>query len=215
MQQKKNHPQAGFTLLEVLIAIMLMATIMTTLFGVFTHVLNAAQHARKHMESDRVGRAILGIIAEDIRYMHPDTTSEHLKFSTMIPPNDNSLPEERTILGLATTSSLKFSEHPTSYSLQYVTYSIIKNGTGDFSLFRNEQPFPTIEGKLPLLRYKLVNSMRSCTFSYYDKARDEFRQDWDNDRMELPEAIRIEFFLGEAEPPYKYSLVIPLPKRTS
>lgn len=214
MQKQRFHSQAGFTLLEVLIAVMLMAIIMTTLFAVFTHVLDAAQHARTRMKSDRIGRTILTIIAEDIRYIQPQLVSDRLRFSISLSSDLNFLPEEKSVLSFPTTSTLKFTEHTPSCSLQYVTYSLVKNTSGAYSLFRTEQPFPSIHGTFTPLRYELTDTIRTCTFSYYDREDSEFRKEWNTKRQQLPEAIHIEFSLGPSEIPFEYSMTMPMPKST-
>ncbi|OBQ46602.1 PulJ/GspJ family protein [Halodesulfovibrio spirochaetisodalis] len=212
MNYTEQNSQSGFTLLEILIAMMLMATIITALFGLFTNVIDASEHARRRMDVDKIGRAVLNIVEEDLRYMRPDTSTDNLKFDTTIDADDTYAPDEEAIFGFATTSSLRLKEVDNEYTLQYVTYTLLKDDNDHYTLFRIEKPNPTISDDFAELKYEIVSNMLNCKFSYYDGEFNEFKDEWGVEKTTLPTAIKFEFTLGSKGTPHDYSLVIPLPK---
>ncbi|MCT4535748.1 prepilin-type N-terminal cleavage/methylation domain-containing protein [Halodesulfovibrio sp.] len=214
MQHIKHNAQAGFTLLEILIAMMLMATIITALFGLFTNVIDASQHARNRMDIDKIGRAVLSVVEEDFRYMSADAANSALKFDTTIDADETYAPEEEAVMGFPTTSSLKLKKVENEFSLQYVTYTLLKDDDDRYTLYRIEKPYPTISDDFTELKYEIVSDMLNCKFFYYDKEYNEFKEEWGVERTSPPAAIKFEFSLGEKDNPHEYSLVIPLPEDT-
>lgn len=201
--------QAGFTLFELLIAMTLMATIITTLFALFSNVIDASQHARKRMAYDQAGRTILSIVEDDFRYMLPDIKTNELKFNTNL---DSRAFDEQDLLAFASTSSLAFRTHEHVRSLQYVTYSLREQDNGLFTLLRTERPNPTVKGDFKELKYPLLEDVSECIFEYYNDEYNEFQKDWSVEKTLLPTAIRLTLTLGTKDEPYQYQLVIPLPQ---
>ena len=201
--------QAGFTLFELLIAMTLMATIITTLFALFSNVIDASQHARKRMAYDQAGRTILSIVEDDLRYMLPDMKTSELKFDATM---DSDTFDEQDLLGFASTSSLAFRTHDHVRTLQYITYSLKEQDNDLFTLIRTERPNPTVKGDFKELKYPLLENISECVFEYYNGEYNEFQKDWGVEKTLLPTAIRMTFTLGTKDQPYQYQLVIPLPQ---
>ena len=57
----------GFTLLEILIALMMTATIMGALFGVFASSLDVAQEVERSARDDQMMRMVMDRITRDVR----------------------------------------------------------------------------------------------------------------------------------------------------
>ena len=209
IQVPPSNGQAGFTLFELLIAMTLMATIITTLFALFGNVIDASQHARKRMAYDQAGRTILSIVEDDFRYMLPDMKTSGLKFDATM---DSDTFDEQDLLGFASTSSLAFHTHEHTRSLQYVTYSLKEQDNDLFTLLRTERPTPTVAGDFKELKYPLIEDVSECVFEYYNGEYNEFQKDWGVEKTQLPTAIRMTLTLGTKDEPYQYQLVIPLPQ---
>lgn len=208
-QMPPSDRQAGFTLFELLIAMTLMATIITTLFALFSNVIDASQHARKRMAYDQAGRTILSIVEDDLRYMLPDMKTSELKFDATM---DSDTFDEQDLLGFASTSSLAFRTHEHVRTLQYITYSLKEQDNDLFTLIRTERPNPTVKGDFKELKYPLLEDISECIFEYYNGEYNEFQKDWGVEKTLLPTAIRMTFTLGTKDEPYQYQLVIPLPQ---
>lgn len=201
--------QAGFTLFELLIAMTLMATIITTLFALFSNVIDASLHARKHMAYDQAGRTVLSILEDDFRYMLPDMKTSELQFDATL---ESETFDEQDLLGFATTSSLAFRTYDHTRTLQYVTYSLKEQDNKLFTLIRTERPNPTVKGDFKKLKYPLIENLTECLFEYYNSEYNEFQKDWGVEKTTLPAAIRVTLILGTNDEPYQYQLVIPLPQ---
>lgn len=204
-----HKKQDGFTLLELLIAMMLMAVIITALFALFSNVIDASQHARKRMKTDKSGRAILNILEDDLRYMLPDIKTTGLKFKAN---TSSSISDEQKLLSFATTSTLKFETKENDITLQYVTYSIQEQDNRTFKLIRIERPFPSVVGDFSELRYELAENVLECQFEYYNSEYNEFQSEWGVEKTSIPKAIRAHITLGTPDKTYPYVLIIPLPQ---
>lgn len=198
---------SGFTLIELLIALSLLAIITTTLFILFTSMLNTTSHARKHMTTNQTARAIFAILQDDMRYMLPTTATAFYKFSTT--PKQN-FPAEKSLVSFATTNSLTYSTHTPKRSQQYVHYTV-KKQQDKYNLIRYERPSPTVQGDFPPVRYVLADNLTTCSFEYYDNNYNIFQHDWN--QKKLPAAIRISLSLGTEAEPSQYQLIIPLPQK--
>lgn len=188
-----------------------MTIILTALFALFSNVIDASQQARGKMKRDQVGRAILNIIEEDLRYAIPDTKTDGLKF---VANNSSSIFEEQELLSFATTTSLRFQEHEGDITFQYVTYLLREQDNG-YTLIRKERPYPTVVGDFATLSYELAENVVDCTFEYYNDEYNEFQAEWNIEKSSPPSAIRVTLALGTAESPYNYVLTIPLLSKKS
>lgn len=202
--------QAGFTLFELLIAMTLMATIITTLFALFSNVIDASIHARKSMAYSQAGRTVLSILEDDFRYMLPDIKTNEIKFDATL---ESKTFDEQNLLGLATTSSLAFHSHDHTRTLQYVTYSLKKQDNDLVTLIRTERSNPTVKGDFKSLKYPLIEDVSQFLFEYYNEEYNEFQEDWGVEKSTLPTAIRVTLILGTQDTPRKFQLVIPLPQK--
>ncbi|MEZ6854280.1 type II secretion system protein GspJ [Halodesulfovibrio aestuarii] len=208
-QVHRSDRQAGFTLLELLIAMALMATIITTLFALFSNVLDASQHARKRMVYDQAGRTVLSIVEDDLRYMLPDMKTDGLQFDATLESEGFA---ERNLLGFATTSSLAFHANDHVRTLQYVTYILKEQDNDLYTLIRTEHSNPTVTGDFTDLKYPLLEDIIKCSFEYYDSEYNEFIKDWGVEKNTLPTAIRVNLVLGNKDEKYQYKLTVPLPQ---
>jgi type II secretion system protein J len=67
---------AGFTLLEILVAIAIISIVLATLLGVFTGIVSSSQNASKKAELYQTGRALLDLMCADIRGFFPLPNAE-------------------------------------------------------------------------------------------------------------------------------------------
>jgi type II secretory pathway component PulJ len=57
----------AFTLVEILVAITMIALIMATVFGTFTGVISSSRHAEKKAELYQIGRTVMDLLCADLR----------------------------------------------------------------------------------------------------------------------------------------------------
>ena len=63
----RSHPQAGFTLLELMLALAILALILVMIAGSFNAVVHSKIHGEARLDVDREGRAIVWQMANEIR----------------------------------------------------------------------------------------------------------------------------------------------------
>jgi len=191
----KKGKSRGFTLMEILIAIFILALVMASILGTFTGILSSSGNAEKKIELYQTGRALMDLLAADIRGMYPlnmegagpffrgeETTIQDRSFSVM---------------DFVTTHSLSVDPKQVSI-LAEVGYQIRKNPKGGlFSLWRRSQAppkFPFDEGGREVPVCRILKSFQ-LEFFYNDAKRRSLQNTF-------PQSIVVDFTLeleGERE----------------
>ena len=205
MQKNTTNVDAGFTLLEVLIAMTLVATIVTALFGLFSNVIDATVHARTQMASDQAGRIILNVIEDDLRYMIVNSKYDNMKFNS----STDTASDEELLLGFASTSTLSFKEKSDHIGLQQIEY-VLQSADEHNQLVRKERPYPSISNSFEWKEYVLADNVVSCSVEYYDPDYNAFQENWDSLKTTLPRALRFTMNLDYKGTIKTYSLVVPM-----
>lgn len=151
-----NRSHQGFTLLEILIAITMVAFIMATLLGTFTGVISSSRDAMKRAEIYQTGRALMDLISADIRGFFPLPLPEGgISFLGLSERDEKDAWTARA--DFVTTNSLPIGLEPNPF-LSEVGYRVKRN-VGDhlFSLWRRAQyppEYPYDEGgrEVPVCR---------------------------------------------------------------
>ncbi len=185
--------ERGFTLLELLIAISLLALIVGITMGAMRIGSRSVSAAEKKMEIQERFRAVLSIIDAQIQSQVPLTYEEE----------GNKLYYFR-----GEAKSLRFC---TNYSIWggqkgfvIVDYRVDRDNTGQEVLYAGER-VPGIEGRRET---RLMNSS-GISFEYYHKDPTEEEAKWRetlSSGMYIPERIRIHIMQGAK----KFSLVFPV-----
>lgn len=76
----RKMPSCGFTLLEILIAMTITATVMSVLFGVYASCLDVARDIESLSRTDQMMRMVVSRISNDIRSYAPMTASDLTAF---------------------------------------------------------------------------------------------------------------------------------------
>ncbi len=188
--------KGGFTLLEILIAIFILAIIMTIVLGPFTGILASSREAERKVDLYQLGRSLMDFLSADIRGFFPQPAGEDGFFFRA---------SEENLEGMTTMPRLDFI---TSHSLMIgpqrnrflseVTYFLRKNPKDEmYTLIRRSESPPTEpfdEGgkEVPLCR--IIE-----TFRVQSVSRDEAIGELTG---EIPRALIIDFTLnldGEKE----------------
>ncbi|WP_462324769.1 PulJ/GspJ family protein [Desulfoplanes sp.] len=76
MGRAQGGEQPGFTLLEILVALTITATVMSVLFGVYASCLDVAQEIESSSRTDQMMRMVVSRISNDIRSYAPMTVAD-------------------------------------------------------------------------------------------------------------------------------------------
>ena len=136
---KKTNKNKGFTLLEILIAISILGIIMATIFGTFTGVISSSGHTEKRVELYQTGRAVMDLIAKDIRGILNTSGEEGLFFLGVIESVEG---KSMSRMDFITTNSLSIGIDKNPF-ISEVGYRMKKGLKKDiYSLWRRAQSPP-------------------------------------------------------------------------
>ncbi len=192
---RRKRSEQGFTLVEVLVAISILAILLTSVYGIFTSVsltrerldADSAEYHRARVLFDRLGRELRGT------YFQPRDLD--LIFT------GRSAAENALELELTTTAVSPLSQ--TGSGIAKVHYLLVEDqeaGSGSLVLMRSERPVheQIDEGTAGMMR--LVPGIESLTMRFY--ANGQWQTVWDGRTSGLPELVEIALQLrtGDAEP---------------
>ena len=188
--------EKGFTLLEILIAIFILAIIMTIVLGPFTGIMASSREAERKIDLYQTARSLMDLIAADIRGIFPQPAGDEGYFFRATEEGFagmTTLPR----LDFITTHSLHIGPQRNRF-LSEVTYFLRKNPKDEmYTLIRRSEsppsePFDEGGKEVPLCR--IIERLRIQPISE-DEAITEVTG-------EIPRALIIEFTLnleGEKE----------------
>jgi len=151
----KHQTDQGFTLVEILLAIFILALIMATILGTFTGVISSARTAEKRAELYQTGRAVMDLVTTDIRCML--SRGEEDQESLLSKDSFEYSARESGLTSFVTTNTLTMGREQSPF-LSEVEYRLKRNPQGNlFSLWRRSEspPSPPVdEGgrEVPLCR---------------------------------------------------------------
>jgi type II secretion system protein J len=189
----KRKSRAGFTLIEIVLAVALVALVMVVVYGVLISTIQAAERVDELTHGSEIGPAILGQIREDVA-------------AAFLPGNDQDyfVGQERSgrdRLDFVSSTAVFASETPMSQPAVHTVNEIgyqVKEGSSPeegLVLYRRVDPFidaePLRGGRLTALAEKVT----SFKVAYWGGA--DWQPAWVSSKQEnkLPPAIRVELKL--------------------
>jgi prepilin-type N-terminal cleavage/methylation domain-containing protein len=186
----------GFTLLEILIAIFLLALVMAIVLGPFTGIIASSRDAERKVDLYQTARSLMDILSADIRGIYePPMEGEGFSFKASLESVDLSTPMPR--LDFVTTHSLAIGPQKNPF-LTEVGYRLRKDPKGElYTLWRRtESPplEPLDEGGREIPICRIIERFK-LEFMYGNESTTELTD-------QIPRAIIIDFTLnldGELE----------------
>ncbi len=189
------YATAGFTLVEILLAITILGIIMATVLGIFTGIISSSKTAEKRAELYQTGRAVMDLLVTDIRGLYGQATEEAQVF--FVGHGENAPGTGPPRLAFVTTNTLSIGTQKAPF-MSEVGYFLEENpDKGGYSLWRRGQTPPQEpydEGGRAVPVCRIVEK-----FELEFVHGDDIIKNLDN---ALPRAIRIGFTLnldGETE----------------
>jgi general secretion pathway protein J len=192
-----SSAERGFTLVEVLVAISLLAILLTSVYGIFSSVslarerldANSAEYHRARVLFDRLGRELRGAYFR--------ASDQNLVFTS------RSVDGGPVELELTTSAVSPLSQ--TGSGIARVHYLLVEDpedSTEGLVLMRSESPVheSTDEGAVGMMR--MVPGIKAMALRFY--ANGTWQTAWDGRTSGLPEMVEIELQLstGGEEPIY-------------
>jgi len=195
MISQSGRRSRGFTLIEILLAITILGIIMATVLGIFTGIISSSRTAERRAELYQTGRAVIDLLATDIRGLYALTTGDEQVF--FLGQNENAEGNNLPRLAFLTTNTLSIGTKRAPF-LSEVDYFLEENqDKGSYSLWRRAQTPPQApydEGGKAVPVCRIISK-----FELEFLQGDDIIEDLEN---AVPRAIRIGFTLnldGETE----------------
>jgi prepilin-type N-terminal cleavage/methylation domain-containing protein len=209
--------QAGFTLMELMLSLSLLALIMVILYGSFHAVAASKLHAELRVESDQEARTLMWMMSRELR---------GAVFTPLIPSHVLLVGQASRQGGMAMDSITFATLNPAhrraldGFSAeQVVAYSAVPNPNhrGWFMWTRSERSGLLQTASPPKLPPTiLATHVLSVHFRYFNGF--QWNESWDSTSspagQALPQAISIELLMGAGQRPTYLSTTISLPMAT-
>ena len=222
-----RHQSCGFTLLEILIALAIVALVFTSLFAVFDKVMDVAGHVEQRKNVVQTGRLVLMRLNADLGSLLQPEENEQ---KTADPLNataegswkafrGESLPESgldafanATVLSFATSSGLEFNSTWPGHSLYRVTYIIepVEQGEERYRLLRRQTQFPYLDAA-QMESLELCRNLSELEIQFHTGDETLPQLSWNTDayaeeEQPIPAAVAIRFTLQDESGSERFSL---------
>jgi type II secretion system protein J len=136
--------KAGFTLMEIMVALAIVAVLFTSLFAVFDQSMDVAEEVKTQTAVDQNGRLILHQLSNDLDSMYLPGKEQNATFQGQSPDLEF-MAENATVLEFTTSAGLDFNATFPSNALYRVSYTL--------------SPLPELEPR----RFRLLRSQALIT----------------------------------------------------
>jgi type II secretion system protein J len=172
----------GFTLLEILIAVAILALVVSSLYGAYSGTLETTEMVERIRDVDQVARLALMQMADDFKSLYykkaqgEDEESPYSFGGGMAGEG-----EEGAIVEFATTSHLGFDLTFPSQRINRVSYVLEKQPDNEklYRLVRKELPFADLPGERQEVEIEIADEVESLTLTYFNQDGQTFSQ-WDS-----------------------------------
>jgi len=184
----------GFTLLEILIAIAILALVVSSLYGAYSGTLDTTEMVESVRDVDQVARLALMQMVDDFKCLYYQKAGEEDKES---PYSFGGVAEAEgeggAIVAFATTSRLDFGMTFPSQRINRVSYVLEKQPDNEklYRLVRKEVPFADLSGEGQEILVEIADGVESLSLTYFSENGQQLSQ-WDSKAEGLlPRLVRI------------------------
>lgn len=197
----------GFTLIEILVAIAIIAILLSTVYGIFTAVSSARQRLETEGETYQLARVIFDRLGRELRGAYYATTNRHTEFA-------GGLTEDgRPFLELSTTASTPQGGELTGIAaVRYELQDDPQSPAGDQhtqELMRTEVPL--FEAPDPNAKpYRMARGISQLTFRFYQDGK--WQQSWQaQNNGGLPQMVEVTLVMGTGKDAVPFRSTFQLP----
>ena len=217
--------QEGFTLVEILVAIVVFGIVISTIFASYTGTFKIIDETERQADIYEMSRIALGRICEDLESAYINSGGEGPEIGDEIRERMRFVGEEREIEGAGSDSlrflssaHIAFGEEDVDCGIAEIVYYVAEGQEGDgLALYRSDTPEfkeSPQEGSGGLI---LCSGLYSIDFRFYD-IKGEVYESWDSrsdeSKDKLPARVTVELlFLNSTNPdsPYRFMSGVSLP----
>lgn len=174
--------RSGFTLLEILIAIAILALVMSSLYGAYSGTLETTEMVESARDVDQAARLALMQMADDfssLYYRKAEGENESSPFHFQ--GGMEAEGEGGTVVEFASTAHLGFDVSFPSLRINRVSYVLEKQEDNQryYRLVRTELPFVDLSGEREGTAVELADTVESLTLTYLNEDGETLSQ-WDS-----------------------------------
>jgi general secretion pathway protein J len=187
--------ESGFTLLEMLIAVTLVAMMAVGLWSVFRISIRSWSQGTEFIDRTQRHRSVLDLVRKQIASAYPLFTPTDVQRNV---PSYLIFSGAESGLYFVSLNSLRFQESP---GLTLVSYEVAQDSSGNCSLVEREARYTgqLLDQEMAINQSKatpIFENLSSCTFEYFDPGNNDntsqWVQTWDGqDQRRLPVAVSI------------------------
>ncbi|BDQ38445.1 hypothetical protein SYK_28050 [Pseudodesulfovibrio nedwellii] len=178
--------RAGFTLIEVLVAVALSSVIMMALFGMFNSVVDVASSVKFQESSSYGERTFEGILFDDLRSVYA-ASGDSFRFKGK---SGSFLGIDGLLMEFCSTASLNNFGTSPSFSLQRVEY-VMKGGSDTKNIYRRERNNCGLSGDWEWVEVPILKEISDIEIEYYDPEDNSFVTEWDGGNAQYPQAVNV------------------------
>ncbi len=207
----KRKYSAGFTILEVLVSMIIVALVMTIIYSAFSAGSKVCSFGSQRAQIFHSARLAMQDIIQSIENLEYGTNDYHEfigKSNSGSAVGGKSVGDDE--LEFATSTSPTFIDGRWHVGLARVKYLLEKDKKSDSTILEKWVTDVEDEDFKDAYVVELSQNIVGMTFRYYDE--DDYDDSWDSDTKEkLPELVEITFYIQEGENivPFRSGALIP------
>jgi general secretion pathway protein J len=212
-----NISKAGFTLLEIVIAIAILAVVFTSLYSAYSSTLDTTEAVESERDVGQAARLGLMRIAEDLAsvyYQAVEGDAEDRPYS-FEGSDTGALDQGGKVLEITTGGSLDFNLVFPSLRINRVSYVLEPQPDNEryYKLVRREVPFVGLAEEGEEMVIEVAEGVEELSLTYFDEDGQELSQ-WDSEAVEsqglLPRLVLIRLQLaGDRSRLFTISVALP------
>jgi prepilin-type N-terminal cleavage/methylation domain-containing protein len=177
----EHHTTKGFTLLEILVSIAILAVILGAIYGAYTSNVEAIQMARQHGQVNQVARIVLDRLSKELEsaFIQSENIPDHVKLGIT---GETQEKEDKRIgrIHFTTLSSSPLAERVPQTDLCEVGYDLEEDPEdGGYVLYRREDGSPDEDIETGGGRYEVARNVAGFEVTFVDSKGEEWDQ-WDS-----------------------------------
>lgn len=209
MSTRFSHEE-GFTLLEIVISIALLAIVLSIAYGALSNIIRSKQALEDGRDARTIANAILNRFTRELQLAHAGTKILPPRGNTKadVPPKQYLVGESDTLANGENGDSIRFvameggqylPDGGTHSGLVQIGYRIEEDPDQEqgrdasYFLIRDETPHsrPFDDAYKKTMTFPISNQIVGMRFSYYDAEEDAWHSDWGNEeRTGLPTIVK-------------------------
>ncbi len=219
MSTKKNSNTTGFTLLEIMIALFILAVVLTTIFGSYTGTFRIISETESQADIYAMARVALERIQEDLESVYISKTDEDAVMRTRFVGEDKQINEkDADSMRFISRAHVVFDKEESNSGTTEICYDVGKSPDEDgLVLFRSDTPEFQGAPNKEIDGLILCENLFSVNFIYYDtkgKECDAWDSTYEESMSGLPAQVSIVLeFVNKANPkePLRFMTGIAIP----